>query len=302
MGGFKVYELCSRILLCIYPLVLLISWSTLKDMRVEYDEMLHAFLDVKSDSMDELDKALEHFFEVSEHVHGETAWLMRHKITAYVVCYVQFMQLILYFGLHPKMAVLTNTVWKAMDQMVHFLMLFGVLFIMLAFMAHWMLGEKLEEFGTFGDAVSSQGRMLFGEFIYAWRAGDLHGKRMVVYWIYASTFMLLVFFTLLNFLLAIIVDSFVDVKSENQELVCVNSFVMDSWLVWPNLLRSYKQKWPTKNELIEYFEMRKEEAQPKKYAIETLDEAQEEETKEAKVGVSKNDLLKYFNGADGRTC
>ena len=55
------------------------------------------------------------------------------------------------------MGVLTSTVFKALDNIIHFLMLFGVLFVMLAFMAHWMLGEFIPDFGTYGDTISAQG-------------------------------------------------------------------------------------------------------------------------------------------------
>eukprot|EP00971_Amphidinium_carterae_P220294 4373217-Amphidinium_carterae.4 len=52
--------------------------------------------------------------------HQETQWLLNHRCAAYIVIYIQFLQLIFYFSAHPKMAVLTETVAKAgrisMDQ------------------------------------------------------------------------------------------------------------------------------------------------------------------------------------------
>jgi hypothetical protein len=204
------------------------------------------------------------------------------------------MQLILYFGLHPKMAVLTNTIWKATDQMVHFLLLFGILFVKLAFLAHWMLGEKIEEFGSFPDALSSQGRMIFGEFIYASKAGDLSGARMAMYWIYAMTFMLLVFFTLLNFLLAIIVDAFVDVKEENKENQCVRHFLTDVFGVFPDLYRTRKYRWPSKSALIQFFQEFKEAHQKKHHFLKRVEEEDEDEVK---VGVHVKDMIRYqFDG------
>ena len=47
--------------------------------------------------------------------------------------------------------------------------------------------------------------MIFGEFIYADGASELSGVMMFIYWLYAFTFMIVMFFTLLNFFLAIIV-------------------------------------------------------------------------------------------------
>merc|ERR1711907_870695 len=112
-----------------------------------------------------------------------------HRCIAYIVCYVQFVQLIFYFNAHPRMAVLTATVLKAMDNILHFLMIFASLFLGLAFLVHWMLGEYIASFGTLSGAISAQGRMIFGEFIYADGAEHLQGPMLFMYWVYAITFM-----------------------------------------------------------------------------------------------------------------
>lgn len=75
--------------------------------------------------------------------------------------------------------------------MMHFFFVFAILFLMLAFMANFLLGGRIHIFGTFGEACSAQVRMLFGEFIYADGVEVLSGTSLIMYWLYAISFMLL---------------------------------------------------------------------------------------------------------------
>jgi len=252
--GYQAYEFFSRAALLIYPLLLLIQWSQQVPMATEYDHLLHTFLDMKDMSYSSVDASVQTFFDVKTEIYAETSWLKRQRIVAYIVCYIQFLQLIFYFNAHPKMGVLTATVYRALDQTFHFLLLFSVLFLMLGFMAHWMLGEILEEFGSFNEALISQSRMVFGEFIQASRAPELQGSMKAMYWIYAATFMLVVWMTLLNFILAIVVDAFVDVKGDNAEKVFVRNFILDFCGTFYTTSLSYKRQWPSLKDLIDFLD------------------------------------------------
>mmetsp|Transcript_19642 Transcript_19642/g.45756 ORF Transcript_19642/g.45756 Transcript_19642/m.45756 type:complete len:913 (+) Transcript_19642:146-2884(+) len=265
--GFQLYELVSRLLLFAYPLVLLISWTQQTPMAEEYDHLLHTFIDTPGIGHEDLENMITSYFEVKTHMYEETQWLLNHRCAAYLVVYVQFLQLIFYFSAHPKMAVLTSTINKAMGNIVHFLMLFFILFFMLAFMAHWMLGEHITVFGTYGDTISAQGRMIFGEFIYADGADELHGIYVVMYWLYAFTFMMIVFFTLLNFFLAIIVDAFADVKSSNEALTTVHGFITDLISLFWTISVSYKRRWPANRALLEFFQGMQGEGPPSKLEV-----------------------------------
>merc|ERR1719159_1256466 len=147
---------------------------------------------------------------------------------------------------------LTSTIKKAALNMIHFFVLFGVLFAMLGFMAHWLLGSKLHDFGTVQGAMSSQTKMLFGEYIYAEGAENLNDTLSKMYWVYALTFMIVVFFTLLNFFLAIVVDAFVDVKSANESLKATNGFFLDVYYCLEALLQSIHYRMPAQAKLVKY--------------------------------------------------
>mmetsp|Transcript_49377 Transcript_49377/g.115461 ORF Transcript_49377/g.115461 Transcript_49377/m.115461 type:complete len:905 (-) Transcript_49377:40-2754(-) len=252
--GYQLYELASRCILLSYPLVLLVSWTQQIPMAEEYDHLLHSFIDTPGISQDDMEVILDSYFDVKTHMYEETTWLMNHRCAAYIVLYVQFVQLIFYFSLHPKMAVLTDTIFKAFWNILHFLALFTILFLMLAFMAHWMLGEHITEFGTFGKTLETQAQMIYGEFIYAEEAEYLYDSHVVMYWLYAITFMLVIYFTLLNFFLAIIVDAFADVKKKNEALHTVHTFAYDIVELWATMLQSHRHRWPKRQALSDFFQ------------------------------------------------
>ena len=247
-----LYEIISRVVLFIYPLILLITWTQQAPMSHEYDLLVETFLANEGMDAEHLKSSLAEYFKVKTVIYEESDWLERHRIASYVVLYVQFLQMVLAFNVHPRVAMLTSTIQKALYNMAHFFFVFAILFLMLAFMANFLLGGRIHLFGTFGGACSAQVRMLFGEFIYAEGVEALSGSALVMYWLYAISFMLIVFFTLLNFFLAIIVDAFVDVKNDCGTLRITQSFFRDLWTMLPSSYFQRKYKLPARKKMVKY--------------------------------------------------
>ena len=176
-------------------------------MHHEYDLLLGTFL--KLESMDrhsaEYDHATTEFLDVKTHIYGEVRWVQSMRIACFLMCYVQFVQLTTYFNAHPRMAVLTKTFSKRIDLMVHVFIVFLVPFFMRAFMAYWLFGQLVAVFQDWGTTIESQARMIFGAFLLPDGAEHLYGKQRAMYWLYALTFLLVMFFTLLNFFQVIVV-------------------------------------------------------------------------------------------------
>jgi len=250
--GLQAFELLSRSLLFAYPIVLLVSWSQQVPMSKEYDYLLRAILDMPELTETSANAALSQYFEVKTHIYKEIRWLREHRISANLVLYLQFWQLMLYLSAHPRMAMLTDTVFKACWNILHFLCLFMVLFCMMAFMAHWQLGEFIRDFTTYGAAISTQARMIYGEFIYVDGAGNLEGTMLFMYWLYAFTFLLVMYFILLNFFLAIVVDAFADVNALHEDSVYINNFFLDCLDTFRVEWYKVRCNWPSHRNLIKY--------------------------------------------------
>ena len=96
-------------------------------------------------------------------------------------------------------------------------------------MAHYAIGESVEELNTMTRSVFAHMNILLGE-IGIWEeivrlppTQEMSGK--VWFW----SWLVIAFFILINVLLAIIVDSYVDMKSEQQvhpyTLACLDKIV-----------------------------------------------------------------------------
>lgn len=251
----QVLEVITQATLLAFVMAMLLGWTQQEYVHNEYDEMLHSFLELKELSHDAFEEVVDHFFEVKTHVYYTTAWYSRHYVVAYIVIYVQFIQLIMYFNVHPRMALLTNTIMNGIDHMAHFLLLFAILFCFLAFMAHWMFGPDLDIFQTFPQTISEQVRILFGEYLVAGEGmRNLYGPMFGIYVLYFITFMFVVSWTLLNFFLAIVVDAFVIVKEDISGASIHRNFFCDVMdCVWtPMLLR--KKHWGDSKSLLQALE------------------------------------------------
>lgn len=114
------------------------------------------------------------------------------------------------------------------DDMFHFFILFATLYSLLAFLARWVFGDSLAQFKSFNAALYTQVshpcgmfkattlqfQMLIGE----WPFDDFDGyENQGVMIFYMILFGIVMFFMVLNFFLAIVVDSFESTKQEIEE-------------------------------------------------------------------------------------
>ncbi|GBF96992.1 polycystin cation channel family [Raphidocelis subcapitata] len=116
----------------------------------------------------------------------------------------------------PRLGVITRSLRRALPDLLHFALVAGAVFLGYAVTGYLLLGNSVPQFAGLGAAVNTCFAMMLGEFGDVWAAlGQLDGgvAAALFFW----TFMLLVFLVLLNFLLAIIVDAFAEVKERTHE-------------------------------------------------------------------------------------
>merc|ERR1712194_876445 len=107
------------------------------------------------------------------------------------------------------------------DDLFHFVVMFSLLYGVFAFIAAWGFGDQMVEFGGIGVSLFTQFRYLFGEW-------ELPGEGFsYVLGVYCILFFVMVFSLLLNFFLAIVIDSYSAVKDKVSECVIENSVFFD---------------------------------------------------------------------------
>jgi len=211
----------------------------------------------------ELEDVIVKFFGVKEIIQSTVLAYIRTKVLTYWLLYGTYIQLIFYFNAHPRMATLYQTMVKCFQDMAHFLFLFSVLFFFLSYMAYFQFGDLLPGHATFLKSSISQFRMIFGEFIYDEEADALTSSQYLLYWAYSGTFMIVAFFILLNFFLAIVVDNFMLVKEDVKEFNAENNIWVDVWDIAESYWKYRKYKWPDRLTVINFLNARGDEGPEK---------------------------------------
>lgn len=123
----------------------------------------------------------------------------------------------------PRLGVVTRSLWLAGPDLIHFFIVAAMVFIGYAMMAHLIFGNAIEKFASFGNSVNTCFEMLLGNIDVNNELRALEGLQGVAGALFFWSYELLVFMVLLNFLLAIIVDAFSEVKEKTHETAGVHT-------------------------------------------------------------------------------
>eukprot|EP00392_Amoebophrya_sp_AT5.2_P014709 g14870.t1 len=177
-----LYELGSRCFMLVFNLWLLFGFLGLKPMKVEYSDLMHTFMTLHDFSHHGLITAVQHFFEVKDHIYEENDLI-----------YDELCDLI------------PQNLRKAFADTITgppaILLVFAVLFVVMAFVGHWQFASMLPaDFGTVGRAMEWQFRMIIGDFPFdGWIEMDT--TQQFMFWMYLILFALIMFLTMMNFFL-----------------------------------------------------------------------------------------------------
>uniref|UniRef100_A0A7S3D431 Polycystin cation channel PKD1/PKD2 domain-containing protein n=1 Tax=Palpitomonas bilix TaxID=652834 RepID=A0A7S3D431_9EUKA len=114
-----------------------------------------------------------------------------------------------------RMGLLTRTLSHAGTDLFHFIVLFMITFVGFSFMAYLLFGHQLREFMNLGESMITCFEMIVGNYEVGRQldyVGSSPAAGMIFYW----TYFFVVFLILVNILLAILVDSFAEVKNSAQ--------------------------------------------------------------------------------------
>uniref|UniRef100_A0A7S1DHJ7 Polycystin cation channel PKD1/PKD2 domain-containing protein n=2 Tax=Hemiselmis andersenii TaxID=464988 RepID=A0A7S1DHJ7_HEMAN len=154
-----------------------------------------------------------------------------------VVLIVLLIRVIQCTSLHPRLALLTGTISKAMDDFWHSALLIILIMGSFAGIGTWRFGSEREEFGTFEKTMQTEFLMFLGEFLEDW-ATDTDLQAFIV------LYLMIMFLLVLNFLLAIIVEAYMGVREVNEENEIEQEFLTDMASIFQANLMSYRHKWP----------------------------------------------------------
>lgn len=188
--------------LCVAYVVL--TFNSLQQVLIVRDNLM--LLDNTKDESDVI--LLQYLFEETRKVCLQGEQL---RTIASFVPIVGMLRLLKYFTANPRLSVVTRTMSEATTDVTHFGIVFLTVFSTYALAGMVLLGRAVPEFASFFRAISASFRILMGDFdIDTWRLEV--GLPIIASWF--TSYMILVVLIILGMLLAMIMDTYTDVKGK----------------------------------------------------------------------------------------
>lgn len=115
------------------------------------------------------------------------------------------------FRAQPRLALVTTTIFVAGVDLAHFMIVFCSIFLTYALAGVFLFGRRLTAFSSWPKAISKCFAIACGEF--AW--GEMAAEHPVTTALWFWSFELIIYFILLNMVMAIILDVYAEVRSQS---------------------------------------------------------------------------------------
>ncbi|CAI5470656.1 unnamed protein product [Closterium sp. Yama58-4] len=133
----------------------------------------------------------------------------------------------------PRIAILTRTMVAAFPALVHFFLLWAIMFIGFSLYAYVVFGRTLEQFSTVAMSMVSCFLILINDNSTGYFFIQLEGWNLTAAIIFWVAYISVMVFVMLNVLIAIVVDAFLEVRKSTEESP---AFPVDMWYVLRNVL------------------------------------------------------------------
>jgi hypothetical protein len=170
----------------------------------------------------------------------------KELMIGFVVTILSIFSILYATSLHPRLAILVETISESADDLIHFFILLMVIFAFFAVSGMAQFSAEKVEFKTFTSTLMFLFNVMCGD--PSKYFGDPNEPRASLYIIF---FMVITFFLCMNFLLAIICDGFARVKGRNEALVCEQDIFSDMWQAVKSWIMGMRSGWPATEKIIQ---------------------------------------------------
>lgn len=137
-------------------------------------------------------------------------WQTQYNNMNAVNLFFAWIKIFKYISFNKTMTQLSSTLGRCAKDIVGFAIMFFIVFFAYAQLGYLLFGTEVEAFSTFAKCIFTQFRIILGDFDY----DAIDRANRVLGPIYFITYVFFVFFVLLNMFLAIINDTYSEVKEE----------------------------------------------------------------------------------------
>ncbi|XP_075888699.1 polycystin-2 [Nelusetta ayraudi] len=129
---------------------------------------------------------------------------------AAIIVFFSWIKLFKFINLNKTMSQLSSTMSRCAKDLVGFAIMFFIIFLAYAQLAYLVFGTQVNDFSTFQASIFTQFRIILGDFEFS----EIKEANPVLGPIYFNTFVFFIFFILMNMFLAIINDTYSEVKAD----------------------------------------------------------------------------------------
>ncbi|XP_074912956.1 polycystin-2-like protein 2 isoform X5 [Buteo buteo] len=137
-------------------------------------------------------------------------WQVLYNNMIAVNIFFAWIKILKYVSFNKTMTQLSSTLSRCAKDIIGFAIMFFIIFFAYAQLGYLVFGSQVEEFSTFQNCIFTQFRIVLGDFNFE----TIEATNRILGPIYFITFVFFVFFVLLNMFLAIINDTYSEVKAD----------------------------------------------------------------------------------------
>ncbi|CAG04723.1 unnamed protein product, partial [Tetraodon nigroviridis] len=168
-------------------------------------------------------------------------WQTQYNNMNAVNLFFAWIKVFKYISFNKTMTQLSSTLGRCAKDIVGFAVMFFIVFFAYAQLGYLLFGMEVESFSTFAKCIFTQFRIILGDFDY----NAIDRANRVLGPIYFVTYVFFVFFVLLNMFLAIINDTYTEVKEElssQKDELQITDIIKQSYVKTIAKLKSKKEK------------------------------------------------------------
>ncbi|XP_047459185.1 polycystic kidney disease 2-like 1 protein [Mugil cephalus] len=168
-------------------------------------------------------------------------WQTQYNNMNAVNLFFAWIKVFKYISFNKTMTQLSSTLGRCAKDILGFAIMFFIVFFAYAQLGYLLFGTEVESFSTFVKCIFTQFRIILGDFDY----DAIDRANRVLGPIYFVTYVFFVFFVLLNMFLAIINDTYSEVKEElssQKDELQITDIIKQSYLKTFMKLKLKKEK------------------------------------------------------------
>ncbi|XP_027624642.1 polycystic kidney disease 2-like 2 protein [Tupaia chinensis] len=137
-------------------------------------------------------------------------WHVYYNNIIAITIFFAWIKIFKFISFNKTMSQLSSTLSRCIKDIVGFAIMFFIIFFAYAQLGFLVFGSQVDDFSTFQNSIFAQFRIVLGDFNFA----GIQQANRILGPIYFITFIFFVFFVLLNMFLAIINDTYSEVKAD----------------------------------------------------------------------------------------